>query len=64
MDIVKMRDFDSILNEWHINNEGERWSLKRQFLRNNPAYYCLDEFVDFLKQKFEYQRHLTTKTTE
>ena len=54
---MKTRDFDSILNDWNINNEGKRWILKKQFLRNNLDYYCLDDFVDFLKRRYDHPRH-------
>lgn len=54
---MKTRDFDSILDDWNIDNEGERWVLKKQFLRNNLDYYCLDDFVDYLKQRYERPRH-------
>lgn len=61
---MKARDFDSILSDWNIDNEGERWILKKQFLRNNPNYYCLDDFVDFLKLKYGSPRHDSNQRTQ
>lgn len=49
---IKTRDFDSILDDWRIHSESEKWSLKTQFLRNHPDYYSLDDFVHFLEARF------------
>lgn len=48
---MRVRDFDSIPNEWNINNEGDRWNMKVQFPHKHTFYYCLDDFVDVPEQR-------------
>jgi hypothetical protein len=42
-------DLESILSQWDILDESERWSLKAQFFQEYPDKYEAEDFIRFLK---------------
>ena len=47
---MKTAMLDSVLNEWNIKEEAQRWSLKEGYLQDNPKHISKNEFVHFLKR--------------
>ena len=43
-------DLETILNQWNILDESERWSLKAQFFQEHPDEYEAEDFIRFLEK--------------
>ncbi len=43
-------DLETILNQWNILDESERWSLKAQFFQEYPDEYDAEDFIRFLEK--------------
>jgi hypothetical protein len=56
---MERRDFESILNQWGILDESERWSLQTQFLYEYPEYYETRDFVRFIEKRYGKRESLT-----
>lgn len=55
---MAQRDYDEILNQWEINDEATRWSLKRQFQLENKNSQSKSNFIVFLEKNFKGRRSI------
>ena len=47
---MEKKAYEAILNKWQINNEAERWSLKKKFMLEYEKHDTSENFIKFLKQ--------------